>query len=406
MSIAAASDALASLVTAAGDTDPDAGPQTDKGAAAKNAADKPPVEAPTNVAADLPPCLKSASVKFTFQNSQDEVYSVRFSPDDSFLAVSFGDGTIGLNHTTTGRHAFFLGGEQKGEKKKKGDSVILPSTCLRWRPVPTRSKADLMVSVTSDGGVSLWHVSARKRIAEVVEEGNQLFCVDYAADASTFTTGGQDQCLRVYDENTMKVVQTLTGGDCKSAAGHSNRIFALKYHPIHPNIIVTGSWDKKVQFWDTRVGYSVRAFYGPLVSGDSLDISGDGNMVLTGSCRTQEQLQLWDYGTSKLIEDIPMLTEDGKDSKMKIYCAQFAKSRGSEFNTDSLMMAAGGSNPDEMKLFDLASKKNFFDIEGLKNGCYSLDFSRNSDMLAVASGDGRVQVLQVCKGESQSGSWK
>lgn len=334
----------------------------------------------------IPQTTKQASLKFSIQDQKDEVFCVKFSPDDSLIAMAFGNGACGINNTVTGRHSFMLGG-------KKGNELVMPMTQLRWRPVPTRSKADLMVSVSSDGCVSLWHVSARKRLFEVEEKDNQLFCVDYAADASTLATSGKEPCIRIYDEATMKVIQTLSGGDITHGTGHSNRIFALKYHPVHPNMIVTGSWDKKVQYWDTRVGYAVKALYGPLISGDAVDISSDGSTILTGSCRRDTQLQLWDYGTGKLISTKPWLAADGKDSPCKLYCAQFSKNKTADFKTGSLMIAAGGSKPDVVKLFDMSTDQVFHEIPDVNGGCYSLDFSSDSDMLAVAAGDGKVQVL-------------
>merc|ERR1719313_2812157 len=118
-----------------------------------------------------------------------------------------------------------------------------------------------------------------------------------------------------------------TGFAVRTLLGPSNRIFSMKYHPVHPNIIVTGSWDRKVQFWDMRTGFAVRTLLGPLISGDSMDISADGEMILTGSCRAEDQLQLWDYKTCKLIRTIPWLTPEGKKSAGKLYTAQFSKSK-------------------------------------------------------------------------------
>lgn len=46
-------------------------------------------------------------------------------------------------------------------------------------------------------------------------------------------------------------------------------------------VLLTGGWDNTVQFWDMRVGHSVRSIFGPHLSGDSLDVCGDE--ILTGS---------------------------------------------------------------------------------------------------------------------------
>ena len=37
-----------------------------------------------------------------------------------------------------------------------------------------------------------------------------------------------------------------------------NRVFALRYHPTDPHLLVSGGWDDTVQFWDIRLHESIR----------------------------------------------------------------------------------------------------------------------------------------------------
>ncbi|RHY93200.1 hypothetical protein DYB37_008470 [Aphanomyces astaci] len=74
-------------------------------------------------------------------------------------------------------------------------------------------------------------------------------------------------------------------------AGHSNRVFSVKYHPLDENTIVSGGWDNTIQIWDTRVGHSVRGIYGPHIAGDAIDINAK-NEILTGSWRPENPLEL------------------------------------------------------------------------------------------------------------------
>merc|ERR1719329_265529 len=103
--------------------------------------------------------------------------------------------------------------------------------------------------------------------------------------------------------------------------GHSNRIFSLRYHTIEPNFILTGSWDRMVQFWDVRERHAVRSILGPYVCGDSIDVSQDGEIILTGSQRTEKQLQLWDFKGGRLLQTIPW---DSKE-QCSVLAAQFSK---------------------------------------------------------------------------------
>ena len=56
--------------------------------------------------------------------------------------------------------------------------------------------------------------------------------------------------------------------------------------------------------------FSTRKIFGPHICGDALDIqslsmSGSSRQILTGSWRKDKTLQIWDYGSGKLLKDVP-----------------------------------------------------------------------------------------------------
>ena len=97
----------------------------------------------------------------------------------------------------------------------------------------------------------------------VKDDSNQVYALDYDQKGDRFATGGKDCAVRIYDEDSKKLLVTLKGGQGSeaAAAGHSNRIFALKWHPTEPNCIVSGGWDNTIQIWDRAKGRGcVRSF--------------------------------------------------------------------------------------------------------------------------------------------------
>ena len=53
-----------------------------------------------------------------------------------------------------------------------------------------------------------------------------------------------------------------------------------------------------------------RKIFGPHICGDALDIqssstAGFSRHILTGSWRKDRTLQIWDYGSGKLMKDVP-----------------------------------------------------------------------------------------------------
>ena len=76
------------------------------------------------------------------------------------------------------------------------------------------------------------------------------------------------------------------------STGHANRIFSLKFLNDNTNVLLSGGWDSNVFFWDIREKTNFGSIYGSSLSGDALDYKK--GVILTGSHRNQEQLQLWD----------------------------------------------------------------------------------------------------------------
>lgn len=325
-----------------------------------------------------------------FDNSEKETFCVRFSPDSQYLAAAFGDGTIGIYNTITGRRGFSL-------SSKSASEVCLPATQLRWRPTSAMSKTkNVLVAVTAEGLVQHWHVTSHKLLHEVGEEGNQLFCIDYAHDGSLFATAGKQREMRVYDEATKRLSRVLTGGDTKHTPGHSNRVFSLKWHPTDKNVIVTGGWDNTVQFWDLRQGHAVRSIFGPHICGDAIDITMDGSTLLTGSWRVQKQLQLWDVGTAKLLNHISWRNTSSvpgmgitQSEPCMIYSAQFSKDPKGD------TIVAGGSGSNEAKLFDRNKNYQVFSTIPAPKACYTVDISPDGTMAAVSGGDSCVRIMNL-----------
>eukprot|EP00003_Mantamonas_plastica_P004554 TRINITY_DN1360_c0_g1_i10.p2 TRINITY_DN1360_c0_g1~~TRINITY_DN1360_c0_g1_i10.p2 ORF type:complete len:231 (+),score=81.46 TRINITY_DN1360_c0_g1_i10:1248-1940(+) len=191
--------------------------------------------------------------------------------------------------------------------------------------------------------------------------------------------------LRVYDESTKQLTSALSGGHGDVTAGHANRVFSAKWHPDDENVILSGGWDNTIQIWDIRVDHAVRSIYGPHICGDSVDVQGED--ILTGSWRPDNALQLWDYSSGKLIENIPWFT-GMTDEPTLLYSAQFSKD-GAD------LIAAGGSGANEAKVFDRHSLALIGTVAGMSNGVYTVDFSEDNKMLAVAGGDNAVRVLDI-----------
>ena len=273
----------------------------------------------------------------------EEVFCVRFDLEDKYLACGCGDGTINIFNVLTGKLTQHLNMPNDDQK-----SAVLG---IRWREhkviTETGTKSiNYLLACYADGSVNQFQIPPGKLIHSIKDPKNNLYCIDYAKDCTQFACAGKDLKVRVYDEETKALVTSMHSNGY-TLPGHSNRIFSLKYHPEDQNIICTGGWDNTVQIYDVRGGGPVGSIFGPVISGDALDISG--NNLITGSHRGKDPLQLWDLGQREMIQSIEWEIGSTFSESAFLFGTQFSKKNGD-------LIAAGGKG-DELKIFERDEEK-------------------------------------------------
>lgn len=359
----------------------------------------PTMDTPNALAEEAAPTFKPGITPHFETNDENnaEIMCVRFSPDDEYIAASCSNGTIRIYNTQSGRIESLI---HDGTSK-------MPISQLRWRPHTTLSKTKHVLVSTStenNGLIQHWHVKSGKSLNTIQIKDCQLFCLDYHTNASQFAVTGEDRQVRIYDEATKREIQTLDGGDSVNTAGHSNRVFSIKYHPTDHNLILTAGWDNTVQFWDTRKGHSVQSIYGIHMCGDGLDISQDGTRMLTASWRLGKEiskednpLQIFDIRKLPNTDMKPPRIDIPWDAKGRgqsmLFAAQFSRDPASKY------FVAGGSKSNEAKVF-MRSPSNadqyepFGAVVGLPHPVFTVDFSNNGKKVALGSGC-RLRVLNI-----------
>ena len=109
-----------------------------------------------------------------------------------------------------------------------------------------------------------------------------------------YATSGKDFKIKLYDEETNKILSEMQGAKDGSLPGHANRVQCLKFNPLHPEQLLSGSWDKIVYLYDLKVGGPVLAFKGPMMHGDAIDVRLKDGVIRTGSNDPTDSLNLWD----------------------------------------------------------------------------------------------------------------
>ncbi|XP_011054952.1 PREDICTED: guanine nucleotide-binding protein subunit beta-like protein [Acromyrmex echinatior] len=141
--------------------------------------------------------------------------------------------------------------------------------------------------------------------------------------------------------------------------GHKSRVFSACFNPKSAYELISGGWDDTIQFWDTRQAHSFRFISGVHICGDGLDINRNGKEILTCAWQRNNPLQLWDYGSGKLITTI----EPDSYSSL-LYVGKYVT---------NMYIACGGCDVNLFRIVDLRSHSTIAMIRNLKSGVYSLD---------------------------------
>eukprot|EP00775_Hariotina_reticulata_P008682 gene8682-8863_t len=226
-------------------------------------------------------------------------------------------------------------------------ALALPETCLgavtavRFRPQVvasggTGSNSSSLLLVAKGSHLIQVHPGSNSVVNVVNEQHNNINNVAVRQDSQFHATCGSDTVVRVYEESRKQPLLHLTAGDGKTCCGHSNSIFGLCWKPDDPQVLLSAGWDGTGQVWDLREGHSIRSFAGgSYVCGDALD--AHGSTVLTGSWKDEHALQLWDFGSGRLLTNLPFF--QSQPGACRVYGARF----GPANSAMKRFIIAGGS---------------------------------------------------------------
>ena len=118
---------------------------------------------------------------------------------------------------------------------------------LNWSPT-----ANFLVSSNWDDGVRCWEVQeqggqvgANPKAQVNHESSAPVLDTCFSADGSTVFSGGVDKAVRMW-----RLGETPPNNIAQQIGAHDAPVKAVGFLPS--NLVVSGGWDRKLKFWDTR----------------------------------------------------------------------------------------------------------------------------------------------------------
>lgn len=219
----------------------------------------------------------------------------------------------------------------------------------------------MQISLDVNGCIKCWKYKYDQCLY-TIREKRQTLGLNYHPRYSKFVTYGDDAKLNMYDEEAQTQERAFYSSNQKNKLdGHTSRIFACAFNPRSQHEMISGGWDNTVMCWDDRQPYATRYFVGVHMCGEGLDFDKPGRQILTCSWQEKDSIQLWDYGSCKLIETI---VPDSFQSKL--YCGKMVPHTN--------LIVCGGSDSNILRVVDTNMKVTECSIRNNQGGIYAFDF--------------------------------
>jgi len=219
----------------------------------------------------------------------------------------------------------------------------------------------------------------------IIEEPDEISCIDFCRDASCFASVGKDYTIKLYDSNLNnsasfnRVVKsygcfvssdppnTMSNSPNDTINSHSNRLQSVEFSNASNDILFTGGWDRTVKIWDKRTQTGlVNTIHGPFICGsDAIDINN--HLVLTAAWVKDNALSLWDMrNTKKKLQTLPIKKNAREDLKggEYLYACKFFSS--TQFNLNEVQERS------EKRASKHSSRENYSTVLACGSGTQSL----------------------------------
>ncbi|KAF3939675.1 hypothetical protein ABW19_dt0205578 [Dactylella cylindrospora] len=234
---------------------------------------------------------------------------------------------------------------------------------------------NLAATASADFSAKIWDTFSGECLM-TLQHNHIVRCATFSPDASYVATGGPEKKLRLFDlsRSDGQFIEIGTGA-------HSGTIRTVSWSD--PNVLVSGSEDKYIRWWDVRTRDPVDTFMVDDALG-SCEFSTDGAILNVSAGKT---VYFFD-GSRRLLKSI----------KTDYDCATVA------LHAPTRKFVTGGSQDTWVRIYDFDTGKELEVNKGHHGHIWSAAFSPDGKLYATGSEDGTIKLWKYTSGAY--GLWK
>ncbi|KAI4349322.1 hypothetical protein L6164_009924 [Bauhinia variegata] len=158
-------------------------------------------------------------------------------------------------------------------------SKLKSGSCSRPKNEVVRNARRGLLSWVEAG--SLWHLSAK--YCPLLPPPRSTIAAAFSPDGKVLAS--------THGDHTVKIIDFETGSCLKVLIGHRRTPWVVRFHPLHPQILASGSLDQEVRLWDANTSECIVShhFYRPIAS---IAFHAKGEILAVAS---GHKLYIWHY---------------------------------------------------------------------------------------------------------------
>lgn len=289
----------------------------------------------------------------------DQIGNIAVSPDGSELATASHDGYFKTWATRVAELAL-----RQLPSNRDNEARPLAEQIRDWQPLATADTSALQL----------------KKGKVLNPHGNQIWFAIYSPDGKTLATGGSDKTVKLWNAETLELLQTLSG--------HGSFTTHAAFSPDGKNV-ATVSWrsNGNLKLWDVQTGKLLATSDVHKETCRQVAFSPDGQFIATVS---------EDHFVRVFNPQLAMLLS--MDAGLNAYSL--------DFSPDSQILAVGTGNLGEKKeghilLYDTQTGEKKKDLDNSNGYVFHLQFLKDGKRLLAANGGAGCGIWNTETGEME-----